>query len=121
MVFTLIINVDSWYSKPVFIKEMNDLGLKVISRIANNNKIWNFTNKEKTLNAIYEKYKILKKSKAGKYGKKIQFKYFSVTVEHKNAGKLKIVFIKTQDNLIPIVSTDLEINYEEIIEIYKRR
>ena len=24
--------VDSWYSKPVFIKEMNELGLKVISR-----------------------------------------------------------------------------------------
>jgi hypothetical protein len=113
--------VDSWYSKPVFIKEMNGLGLKVISRIANNNKIWNFTDKEKTLNAIYEKYKNLKKEKAGKYGKKIQFKYFSVTVEHKNAGKLKIVFIKTSDNLIPIVSTDLEINDEEIIEIYKRR
>lgn len=113
--------IDSWYSKPVFIKEMNDLGLKVISRIANNNKIWNFKNKEKTLNAIYEKYKKLKQEKAGKYGKKIQFTYFSVTVEHKNAGKLKIVFIKTSDNLIPIVSTDLEINDEEIIEIYKRR
>jgi hypothetical protein len=38
--------VDSWYSKPIFIKEMNDLGLKVISRIANNNKIWNFTAKK---------------------------------------------------------------------------
>jgi hypothetical protein len=41
--------VDSWYSKPVFIKEMNDLGLKVISRIANNNKIWNFVGKKKPL------------------------------------------------------------------------
>lgn len=113
--------IDSWYSKPAFIKEMNDLGLKVISRIANNNKIWNFKNKEKTLNAIYEKQKNLKHTKAGKYGKKIQFTYFSVMVEHKNAGKLKIVFIKTSDNLIPIISTDLEINDEEIIEIYKRR
>lgn len=113
--------VDSWYSKPVFIKEMNDLGLKVISRIANNNKIWNFSDKEKTLSAIYEKHKKHKSIKSGQYGKKIQFKYFSVTVEHKNAGKLKIVFIKTADNLIPIVSTDLEINDEEIIEIYKRR
>jgi len=113
--------VDSWYSKPVFIKEMNDLGLKVISRIANNSKIWNFTDKEKTLNAVYEKHKELKKAKAGKYGKKIKFKYFSVIVEHKNAGKLKIVFIKTNDKLIPIASTDLEINDEEIIEIYKRR
>ena len=113
--------VDSWYSKPAFIKEMNDLGLKVISRISNNNKIWNFTNKEKTINAIYEKYKKLKKEKIGKYGKKIKFKYFSAIVEHKNIGNIKIVFIKTQDNLIPIVSTDLEINDEEIIEIYKRR
>ena len=113
--------VDSWYSKPVFMKEMNDLGLKVISRIANNNKIWNFTAKEKTLNAIYTKFKKLKTEKAGTYGKKIKFKYFSVIVEHKNAGKIKIVFIKTKEKLIPIASTNIEINDEEIIEIYKRR
>lgn len=113
--------VDSWYSKPIFLKKMNDLGLKVISRIANNNKIWNFKDKEKTLNAMYEKFKNLKTEKAGTYGKKIKFKYFSVTVEHKNAGKIKVVFIKTNDNLIPIASTDLEISDEEIIDIYKRR
>lgn len=113
--------VDSWYSKPAFIQEMNDLGLKVISRIANNTKIWNFNDKEKTLNALYEKHKKLKNAKEGKYGKKIRFSYFSTVIEHKNAGKLKIVFIKTTDNLIPIVSTDLELNDEEIIEIYKRR
>jgi len=87
--------VDSWYSKPVFIKEMNDLGLKVISRIANNNKIWNFKGKEKSLNAVYETHKKLKNIKAGHYGKKIKFSYFSAVIEHKNAGKLKIVFIKT--------------------------
>lgn len=113
--------VDSWYSKPVFIKEMNDLGLKVISRIANNNKIWNFLSKEKTLNALYEKYKSIKNAKAGTYGKKVKFSYFSVKVEHKNAGTIKIVFIKTKEQLIPIASTDLEISDEEIIEIYKRR
>jgi len=113
--------VDSWYSKPVFMKEMNDLGLKVISRIANNNKIWNFREKEKTLNALYEKFKNLKISKASTYGKKIKFTYFSVIVEHKNVGKIKIVFIKTKEKLIPIASTDLEISDEEIIEIYKRR
>lgn len=113
--------IDSWYSKPAFLKEMNDLGLKVISRIANNNKIWNFVGREKTLSSVYEKQKNLKNAKVGKYGKKIQFKYFSVTLEHQNAGKLKVVFIKTSENLIPIVSTDLELNDEEIIEIYKRR
>ncbi len=113
--------VDSWYSKPAFLKQMNELGIKVITRIANNNKIWNFTAKEKTLNAIYEKFKKLKTEKAGTYGKKITFKYFSVKVEHKNAGTIKIVFLKTKEKLIPIVSTDLEISDEEIIEIYKRR
>jgi len=113
--------VDSWYSKPAFIKEMNKLSLRVISRIVNSNKIWNFTSKEKTLNAIYEKFKKLKIQKIGTYGKKIRFKYFSVIVTHKNIGKVKIVFIKTKDQLIPIVSTDLEISDEEIINIYKRR
>jgi len=113
--------VDSWYSKPVFIKEMNELGLRVISRMANNNRIWNFIGKEKSLEAIYNKFKALKSAKPGKYGKKIKFTYFSAVVEHKTAGKLKIVFIKTKENLIPIVSTDLNISDEEIIEIYKRR
>jgi len=113
--------VDSWYSKPVFIQEMNNLGLKIISRIANNNKIWNFMGKEKTLNAIYNKAKALKTAKSGTHGKKIKFTYFSVVVEHKNAGKLKVVFIKTKEKLIPIVSTDLDINDKEIIETYKRR
>ena len=42
-------------------------------------------------------------------------------VEHKNAGKIKIVFIKTKEKLIPIASTDTEISDEEIIDIYKRR
>ncbi len=70
---------------------------------------------------MYEKHKKLKSAKAGKYGKKIQFTYFSAVIEHKNVGKLKIVFIKTSDNLIPIASTDLTLNDEEIIEIYKQR
>jgi len=113
--------VDSWYSKPIFIKEMNELELKVISRIANNNKIWNFIGKEKILEAIYNKFKAVKTEKLGHYGKKIKFRYFSVIVEHKNAGKLKIVFIKTKEKLIPIVSTDLTLNDDEITEIYKRR
>jgi hypothetical protein len=113
--------VDSWYSKPVFIQEMNSLGLKVITRIANNNKIWNFVGKQKSLDAIYSKAKVVTTAKKGTYGKKIKFTYLSVIVEHKNAGKLKIVFIKTTDKLIPIISTDLTLDDKEIIEIYKRR
>ena len=113
--------VDSWYSKPVFIETMNELGLQVISRMTNNIKIWNFIGKEKTLDSLYQKFKKLKTTKMGQYGKKITFKYFGVIVEHKKAGKLKIVFIKTKENLIPIISTNLELSDEDIIEIYKRR
>jgi len=113
--------VDSWYSKPSFIKEMNELGLKVITRVANNNKIWNFIDEKKTLNGIYEKYKKLKNIKSGTYGKKVKYQYFSVIVEHKKAGKVKIVFLKTKEKLIPIVSTDLDISDEVIIETYRRR
>jgi translation elongation factor EF-G len=113
--------VDSWYSKPVFLQEMNELGLKVISRMANNNKIWNFTGKEKTLEAIYTRFKKIKTAKQGRYGKKIRFTYLSAVVEHKKAGRLKIVFIQTKEKLIPIVSTDLAISDDAIIEIYKRR
>lgn len=112
--------VDSWYSKPIFLKEMEDLGMKVISRMANNNSIWNFKDKANTLNAIYEKFRHLKKAKSGTYGK-IKFSYFSVLMEHKKAGKIRILFIKTSNKLIPIVSTDIEISDSEIIEIYKRR
>ena len=113
--------VDSWYSKPVFIETMNKLGLQVISRMTNNIKIWNFIGKEKTLDSLYQKFKKLKTIKMGHYGKKIKFEYFGAIVEHKKAGKLKIVFIKTKENLIPIVSTNLELSDEDIIEIYKRR
>ena len=113
--------VDSWYSKPSFIKEMNDLGLKVITRIANNTMIWNFLGERKTLNGLYEKFKKIKNIKSGTYGKKVKYKYFSVVVEHKKAGKIKIVFLKTKEKLIPIISTDLDISDEVIIETYRRR
>ena len=46
--------VDSWYAKPNFIKEVNDNGLDVISRVAKSNKIWQFTGKHKTLQSLYE-------------------------------------------------------------------
>ena len=55
------------------------------------------------------------------YGKKIKSTYSSVKIEHKNAGVIRVLFIKTKEQLIPIASTDLEISNEAIIDIYKRR
>jgi len=114
--------VDSWYSKPVFIKKVEDMGLSVISRITNSNSIWNFIGEKKTLECIYQKSKQTTDEKSGSYGK-ILFKYLSTIVEHKTAGKLKIVFIKINKNnkLIPIISTNLNLSDDEVIDIYKRR
>ena len=112
--------VDSWYSKPIFIKEVKEMGLALISRLANNNKIWNFIGSEKSLDAVYRRFKKIKKIKIAYYGK-IRYTYFSATVRHSWAEKLKIVFIKTDSNLIPIASTNLHLSDEEIIELYKRR
>jgi hypothetical protein len=53
--------------------------------------------------------------------KKIKYTYFSTIVRHSWARKLKIVFIKNNSNLISIVSTNLNLSDEEIIELYKRR
>src|SRR5574344_2141494 len=61
--------VDSWYAKPNFINEVKENGLDVITRIANNPKIWQFTGKFKTIESLYTKAKKKKTSKFGNYNK----------------------------------------------------
>ena len=39
---------------------------------------------------------------------------------HKTLGRVKIVFIKTKDNLIPIISTNTNLSDIEIINTYKK-
>ena len=72
--------VDSWYSKPVFIETMNELGLQVISRMVNNDRIWNFTGEKKTRDGSYNKFKKRKTLQMGQYGKKIKIDYVWVRV-----------------------------------------
>lgn len=112
--------VDSWYAKPVLIKEIKTLKLHIIARIANNAKIWQFEHRHKTLERIYH---ITTKTKAKKQGhyNSIRYTYCSVIVKHKNAGQVKIVFIKTKDRLIPLLSTDTTLTDERLIELYKKR
>ena len=43
------------------------------------------------------------------------------TGKYKTLGRIKIVFIKTKDNLIPIVSTNINLSELEIINTYKKR
>jgi hypothetical protein len=112
--------VDSWYAKPNFIKEVNIEGVDIIARIANNNKIWNFKGKHKTLNSMYHALSKVKHEKSGDYGK-IQYHYFDSIAEHHTLGKVKLVFLHTGKELIVLISTDLSLGAKEIIETYKKR
>ena len=67
------------------------------------------TNKTKTL-------------KLGNYNS-IKYTYVSTTTTHKTLGRVKIVFIKTKDNLIPIISTNTnlsDIDIEDDLELDER-
>lgn len=112
--------VDSWYSKPNFIKDVKKLKLHVITRIANNNRIWHFKNNYKTLNRTYSILIKTVKRKRASYNK-IKYTYCSTVVNHHIAGRVKIVFIKTHNKLIPILSTNIRLTDERIINIYKKR
>lgn len=112
--------VDSWYAKPNFIQEVKYEGVDVVARIANNNKIWNFKGKYKTLNSIYNALSKVKYEKSGYYGK-IHYHYFATIAEHQKLGKVKLVFLHTGKELIVLISTDLSLGAKEIIETYKKR
>jgi len=112
--------IDSWYAKPNFIKQANDLGMPIIARLPNNKLIWNFKGKQKTLNAIYNSLKDVRYKHNGKHGK-ISYTYFDVIVDHSLLGKVKLVFLYTGKNLLVFISTDLSLSAKEILETYKKR
>ena len=112
--------VDSWYAKPNFIKEVRDNGLDTIARVAKSNRIWQFSGKYKTLEALYNHEKQNKTSKLGNYNS-IKYSCVSTITTHKTLGRVKIVFIRTKENLIPIFSTNIHLSDLEIINTYKKR
>ena len=112
--------VDSWYAKPNFIKQAEDLGMPVIARLPNNPLIWNFKGKHKTLNAIYESLKNIRHKQSGKHGE-ISYKYFDKIVEYALLGKVKLVFLHTGKDLLVFISTDLQLSAKEILATYKKR
>ena len=79
----------------------------MIARVSKSNKIWQFIGNSKTLESLYTQAKHHKCSKLGNYNS-IKYSYVSAIVTHKTLGKIKIVFIKTKDNLIPIISTNIK-------------
>lgn len=112
--------VDSWYAKPEFIRKAAAMGMPVIARIANNDCIWQFKGKHKTLNGIHDVMTKARHKSHGKHGK-IRYSYFDAIVEHKDLGKVKLLFMHTGKDLLVFISTDLALSGSEIIETYKKR
>ncbi len=112
--------IDSWYAKPNFIHQANELGMPVIARLPNNKLIWNFKGKHKTINAMYDNMKNSRHKSSGKHGK-ISYKFFDVIVEHATLGKVKLVFLHTGKELLVFISTDITIAGKDILATYKKR
>ena len=112
--------VDSWYAKPNFIHEANEMGMPVIARIANNERIWQFKGKTKSLNAMYAAMSKVRHKAHGTYGK-IRYRYFDAIVEHNTLGKVKLVFLHTGKELLVFISMDITLSGKEIIATYKKR
>jgi len=112
--------VDSWYAKPDFIHQANAMGLPVIARIANNNRIWHFKGKHKSLQALYDHHKNGRHKHHGTHGK-IRYRYFDLNAEHHLLGRVKLLFLHTDKELIIFITTDLSLSGKAMIETYKKR
>ena len=112
--------VDSWYAKPDFIEKAGELGIPIIARIANNERIWNFKGKYKTLNMLYNALKSEHHIYVGHHGK-IRYTFFDAVVLHAKLGKVKLVFLHTDKELLVFISTNTLLRGKEIINIYKKR
>lgn len=96
------------------------MGIPVIARIANNNRIWHFKGKHKSLGAMYDHMSKARHNSHGTHGK-IRYRYFDSIVEHHLLGKVKLLFLHTGKELLVFISTDLSLSGKEIIETYKKR
>jgi hypothetical protein len=112
--------VDSWYAKPEFILKSAQMGMPVIARIANNNRIWHFEGKHKSLGAMYDQLSTIRHMSRGTHGK-IRYRYFDAIVEHHLLGKVKLLFLHTGKELLVFISTDLSLSGKKMLDIYKKR
>ena len=111
---------DSWYAKPDFFAQTQAWNLPTIARVARNDRLWRFEGKRRTLEGIYHYERPRHKEIRGTVGH-IVYYAFAHIVTHPRLGKLKLVFVSTNEDWIVLLSTDLSLSAERIIAIYKQR
>jgi SRSO17 transposase len=112
--------VDSWYAKPNFIHQSKAMGIDVIARLPNNAKLWHFKGRHKTLKALYDHHHKSRHKHTGHHGK-IRYRYFDLITEHHQLGRVKLLFLNTDKELLIFISTDLSLSGKQIIDTYKKR
>lgn len=111
---------DSWFSYPSTIIEIAKLNFKVVARVKNTPKVKYLLNGDnKTLSQIYGSAK--KRRGKSKYLLSVPVKLYNTDVETVDA---RIVYIRDRNNSkkwIALISTDMSLSEEEIIQLYGKR
>ncbi|MCJ7802482.1 MAG: transposase, partial [Candidatus Marinimicrobia bacterium] len=109
---------DSWFAFPKIITRFKKMGVNIVTMLKKTPKIfYTFRDKEYCLARIYS----LTKSRMDKKTKRFSV---LVWVNNYNEGvktKARILFIREKKKWLALLSTDLDLNEEEIIKIYGMR
>lgn len=111
---------DSWFAFPSTIIEIVKLKLEVVARVKNSSKImYLFEGQRKTLSQIYASLK--KRRGKSKYLLSVVISLYNSDYETIDA---RIVYVRDRNNKkkwIAIISTDMSLSEEEIIQLYGKR
>jgi hypothetical protein len=112
---------DSWFSSPSAILDISRLGYKVVARLKNHENLrYEYNGELLSINQIYSKCK-------KRRGKSRYLLSVVVNVRHNDYDEsvpAKIIFVRNRNDRkkwLAIISTDIEMNEDEIIALYGKR
>lgn len=109
--------MDSWFFSDFLVRKLKQLGLQSIYLVKSNLQF----KQEKGSAKSFSKKELLKKINGGKLNKA---KLITSVIAYTNKDlKVRLVFVKARNSTdwICIVSTDIDLSPERIIELYSRR
>lgn len=116
---------DTWFAKPQFLLDVFDIGYNSICQLPKNDRIWQFTNKNRKRMNLKEIYRMLMAEKTFSKMKigNIQQKVASIILSHPNGLELKLVFCKTKHKKewVVFASTDTSLSDYDVLEMYTKR